>query len=158
MMKSSSLTFMFCLLATGLPACTDNQTVAPPDYLQVTNRPWRVISFDTVAGGTIYLNPIDTVILFLAEDGIVRGKSFGLCGNYLQGVYSFSGFHHLQLDSLSSTEALCSLSRWWDVYRRLESVTEFRLNGLRLHLYYDNHRQEIVLESQPFASVWWDSW
>lgn len=152
-MKRPSFAVSFWLAIVILSSCPkneinsvsdSNQTVSDSNHVKTVQ--WRLTAFDTLGGGTMNLNPADTIFLFFEETRVARGRSYGLCGNYYECVYILEGGTLIRFDSLRSTEAVCPSSRYWDYFHALEKVNSFQVDTSRLCLYYNGTTQRLVLE------------
>lgn len=80
--------FLILSLMLGLLSCSDNGTVAAVDSTQIKNVRSRLVTYDSLGGGTITPNSTDTIIVFPEETGVARSTAHGRCQNYYFGVHT----------------------------------------------------------------------
>jgi len=145
-MKSPFIAISIWLTVASIVSCGKSDIDSVPDLNQIENVQWRLTAFDTLGGGTLNLELADTVFLFFGETRVARGRSYGLCRNYYEGVYILAGGNLVRFDSLRSTEAACSSSRYWDYFNQLGKVNSYQLKGSWLYLYYDGNTHSLVFD------------
>ena len=123
-----ALTALFLLLVCSfLITCSKSNVVAALDVDKVIGT-WKVIAIEETGEEVRYLDTADTVLVVFEENGILRGRSHGLCGNYFSGRYELGPKNVFSVDSLITSEALCPQSMYVDFLEALGLVKSARMN------------------------------
>ena len=114
-----------------------------------------VIAIEKTGDEVQYLDPADTLLIVFEENGILRGQSHGLCGNYFVGKYELGPKNAFAVDSLITSEAFCPQSLYVEFLEALGQVRSIKLNqeaffDLKdtLYLYFNESSGRIWLSKE----------
>jgi hypothetical protein len=82
--------FILALSVSAISCKKDAQPIEPISG-DLAGSSWQLLQIDTVNGGSLILDPADTIILSFNDQRCISGKSPGRCGNIYFGVYFISG-------------------------------------------------------------------
>jgi hypothetical protein len=108
---------------------------------------WILEAFETIGDTILAVHPSDTVRAVFGDNASLTGRARGRCGNYYSSVYEIGPSPDLRIDSIRSSEALCSISVYWQFIHALEGVSRFEISD-RLYLYYDGGSRRMWLRQE----------
>jgi heat shock protein HslJ len=125
----------------ALSACAGQRASAA-----LTDHPWKLVSYGSLASPNLALPQGDTVIS-LEADGTISGN---VGCNQFSGSYSVKG-EKISFSQMVSTEMACEMplmNQEAAAFSAFRGTRDFRLDSEHLTIYYDNGSSALVLEAK----------
>lgn len=148
----------FFLLLSGLGFCSCNPPAVEPPEASIYGK-WMLVSREDYAANQVFYKdpaavqnycrastPCEVIILLEKVSG-TNALTGHTITNELGGKFSVNErTHKISFGPIHITEVFDP--PWSENIHNLVSVTEYRIEGQVLHLYFDNNKQSLVFERQ----------
>jgi heat shock protein HslJ len=124
-------------------SCAPEDEITRVDFSTLINLNWQLQSVTESGKTPVQTTSGDSIFIVFRNNGRLEGHAQVLCGNYYSGVFTVSG-NEISFDSLTSTEAVCQGSLYWDYYSLLFQINSFSSANNELYLYTADKRKKIT--------------
>ena len=98
-----------------LSSCSKKESVTAPETSKVAGQ-WLLVSVSNADGSSVSLSANDSIKVIFSDTGSVVGIASSQCGNRFTGKYEVTEGSQIKFTALSSTEAACTNSVYWQAY------------------------------------------